>query len=84
MKTAFKILSLICIYVNSNPNIFAQKPELIIKTDHAMGTHCVAFSPDGEIIATASEDQTIKLWDASTGKKIRMQRIKRFTLMFRG
>ena len=31
----------------------------------------VAFSPDGNTIATGSWDDTIRLWDVSTGKNIR-------------
>jgi WD40 repeat protein len=31
---------------------------------------CVAFSPDGNTVASGSADETIKLWDASTGSEL--------------
>jgi len=33
--------------------------------------NCVAFSPEGELLAGGSEDQTISLWDVSTGAVVR-------------
>ena len=32
---------------------------------------CLAFSPDGKMIVSGSDDKSIKLWDVATGKEIR-------------
>jgi WD40 repeat protein len=38
---------------------------------HSDGATSIAFSPDGRWLASASEDQTIKLWDVATGQVVR-------------
>ncbi|HEV2880211.1 MAG TPA: protein kinase [Pyrinomonadaceae bacterium] len=35
---------------------------------HSKDLRAVAFSPDGRLLATGSEDMSIKLWDAQTGQ----------------
>ena len=45
--------------------------------DELMGpqySHSLAFSPDGQYFVMAYEDKTIKLWDFSSGKRIRVFR----------
>ena len=37
-------------------------------TGHTLGMHSMALSPDGNILASGSEDTTIRLWDMHTGE----------------
>ncbi|KST64060.1 nSTAND1 domain-containing NTPase [Mastigocoleus testarum] len=39
---------------------------------HAAAVNDVSYSPNGKIIASASTDNTIILWDASTGKQLKI------------
>ncbi|HEU5055811.1 MAG TPA: WD40 repeat domain-containing protein, partial [Kofleriaceae bacterium] len=43
---------------------------LVTLRGHAASVDQLAWSPDGAMLATASEDATVSLWDAATGKRL--------------
>src|ERR1041385_9176592 len=49
----------------------AQRASLVIQTGHTAGVETLAFSPDGRLLASASTDAKIKLWDTTTGLELR-------------
>ena len=46
------------------------QPQRILHEGQGVTVRDVAFSPDGERIATVSSDRTAKLWDAASGREI--------------
>jgi|GEM_PF-1729386 len=51
----------------SNRKASAQ-PELMLSTGHGTAIEEIAFSPDGSRVATAGDDNFLKIWDLKTGK----------------
>ena len=53
------------------PAASAQKPELVVQTGHASGVTSVAYSPDGNFLASGGKDAVVKLWHVATGSELR-------------
>lgn len=45
-----------------------EHPSLILRQGHCSGVNDVSWSPDGAQLATASDDDSIKIWDIFTGR----------------
>ncbi|MDZ7994244.1 MAG: hypothetical protein RMX69_18720, partial [Nostoc sp. EspVER01] len=81
VMAAEKMLGLLSLGANVDANTRTQVELALLNTIHnvvapnTLGGHAnsvngVSFSPDGKVLASASSDNTVKLWDTSTWKEI--------------
>ncbi len=49
----------------------SKKPEVFVQLGHSSSVISVAFSPDGKLALSGSEDNTLKLWEVASGRELR-------------
>ena len=61
------------ILTESSPRGQALPPaeEVFVQLGHSSGVNAVAFSPDGKLALSGSDDKTLKLWEIKSGREIR-------------
>ena len=66
------VVSIIVILITSWPSVYAQKSESrpLMILEHTDWVNCLAYSPDGEQIATCCDDGFTRLWDTANGKEL--------------
>ena len=71
MLTSFLSFWLYLFAFTGNGYAGTQLPTFLLQTGHPSMIKSVAFSPDGKLLASGSEDWTIKLWSTHEGRLIK-------------
>jgi WD40 repeat protein len=48
------------------------RPEIVVQSGHTLGITDICFSPDSRFVATASADETVRIWDMRAGCEFRV------------
>jgi WD40 repeat protein len=55
----------------NQPQSTAMEPSLVLQVGHTSNIDAIAWRPDGKLLASGSDDGTVKLWDPSSGQLLR-------------
>jgi WD40 repeat protein len=61
----------LALLIHASSTAAGQKPTLVVQAGHSNIIGYLAFSPDGQLLASSAEDRSIKIWDVKTGRELR-------------
>lgn len=72
-RKRFGWLRVLALWLAAAP-VLAQVPSLVVQSGHGSALSAVAYSPDGRLLASASSDDTLKLWNVAEARELRTLR----------
>ena len=67
-QRAFRILPALALVASAVLPASAQEPAVQALSGHRDRVDCLSFSGDGKLLASAGADETVRVWETSTGK----------------
>lgn len=68
----FSLIFVVAVTIICSTSLFAQeRVEISVQSGHTNWVESVAFSPDGKYALSGSSDNTLKLWDVTTGRELK-------------
>src|SRR5947208_6875189 len=71
MKLSFALVLSLVFPVVAAAQVPTGAPKIVVQTGHAEYVRSVAFSPDGTLFASGSNDNTVKIWDVASRRELR-------------